>query len=555
MSFPSLWFAVTHVLGWTLLNFLWQGALLGLVYAAVRPLTSRGTARYHLGMSMLLACAACPMLTLWKLLDAVSPPAATGEGGLFTVTASGGYPAGGASWALPGFDLVLPWLVLAWSFGVLLLSVRTWREWRKLKALVRMAEMAPTWQRAALDLARRFGLRRRVDVLCSHLVSTPVLIGWIRPVILLPLAVATGFPASQVELILAHELAHLRRWDPLANLFQIVVETVHFYHPVVRWISRDVRNEREICCDRLALSLGGGSQREFVTVLAELGDLREHRDRLLLAATGGVLLDRAQQLMALPGNRAAQGRSSGQLVATLLGVLLVAVTLQLHWTQAHVGRSVSASMRQWQGLVTGMKLPLAPSETGLHIADLAPMTVGTIHSLAMPVAKPAPATMSEPAMVSLPHPSSWPVTDLRPAQPAPLVLNMDRAVLSSPASASTPVPVRMRQPVYPQAALRRGIEGQVVLEFSLAPDGGVRDLQLVSAAPAGIFDQAAIDAMRGWQYAVPDAAAGSRRYRQTIAFTLGAARSGASPGRSIHARADCRMVTGTHICRWPDGAG
>lgn len=555
MSLPSLWFAVTHVLGWTLLHFLWQGALLGLVYAAVRPLTSRGAARYHLGMSMLLACAACPLLTLWALLDAVSPSVAIGEGGPFTVTASGAYQAGGTTAALPGFDLMLPWLVLAWSLGVLLLSARAWHEWRKLKALVRMAEMAPTWQCVALDLARRFGLRRRVAVLCSHLVSTPVLIGWIRPVILLPLAVAIGFPASQIELILAHELAHLRRWDPLANLFQVVVETVHFYHPVVRWISRDVRNEREICCDRLALSLGGGSRREFVTVLAELGDLRGYRDRLLLAAAGGVLLDRAQQVMALPGGHAAQGRSSGQLVVTLLGVLLIAVTLQLHWAQAHLGRGVDASMRQWQGLVTGMKLPLDVSDAGLRIADLVPVAFGAIHSLAMPVTLAVPATMSSPALVSLPHPSSWQVTDLRPPQPAPLVLSVDRAVRTSPASTSAPALVRIRQPVYPQAALRRGIEGQVVLEFSLAPDGGVRDLQLVSATPAGVFDQAAIDAMRGWQYALPEATADSRRYRQTIAFTLEAARSGASPGRNIHARADCRMVTGTHICRWPDEAG
>ncbi len=128
------------------------------------------------------------------------------------------------------------------------------------------------------------------------------------------LAVATGFPVSPVELILAHELAHLRRWDTLANLFQLVVKTVHFYHPVVRWISRDVRNKCEICCDRLALTLGGGSRQEFVRVLAELGDLRERRDNQLLAATGGVLLDRAQQL-ALPGDQAFRGQDSSRLAA------------------------------------------------------------------------------------------------------------------------------------------------------------------------------------------------------------------------------------------------
>lgn len=122
-------------------------------------------------------------------------------------------------------------------------------------------------------------------------------------------------------------------------------------------------------------------------------------------------------------------------------------------------------------------------------------------------------------------------------------------------SVPAPAPIRVRQPVYPQAALKRGVEGRVVLEFSLSADGGVSNLQLISSTPAGIFEKAAIDAMRGWQYALPDAAAGGRRYRQTMAFTLDSGRAGALPGPHIHARGDCQMVTGTHICRWPDEVG
>lgn len=552
MGLPSPWLAFSHLLGWTLLHFLWQGALLGMVYAAVRPLTSRGVARYRLGMSTLLACAACPLLTLWKLLHAVSLPVAAGNDGLFTV-ALGAPQAGSASAAQPGFDLMLPWLVLAWSLGVLLLSARVWRDWRKLKVLVRLAEIAPAWELAARDLAQRFGLRCRVAVLCSHRVSTPVLIGWIRPVILLPLAVAVGFPASQVELILAHELAHLRRWDPLANLFQVVVETAQFYHPVVRWISRDVRNEREICCDRLALSLSGGSHREFVTVLAELGDLRGNRGRLLLAAAGGVLLDRAQQVMALPGSHSTRGRSSTQLAATLFGVLLVAVTFQLHWTRQIMERGLDASTQQWQALTTGMKLPLVATGAGWRVANLTPGTLGIIRVPVVPVPASTLATMSLPAAVRLPSPSPWPVSDLRPTQGASLA--MGRVALSSPTPISIRAPIRMRQPVYPAAALIRGIQGQVVLQFGLTADGEVRNLQVVSATPAGVFDQAAIDAIQGWRYAPPDANTGSLRYRQTIAFTLEGAPPDTAAARGIHARGDCRVVTGTHICRWPDEAG
>lgn len=161
-----------------------------------------------------------------------------------------GYSAAAATttWAWDAdLDALLPWLVLAWSLGVLLLSLRAWRQWRGLKALVQMAALMPEWQGQVTTMAKRFGLRRRITVLCSKVIATPAVVGWVRPVILLPMAVVCNFPAAQIELILAHELAHLRRWDPFANLLQVVLETLCFYHPVVHWVSRDVHNEREIC--------------------------------------------------------------------------------------------------------------------------------------------------------------------------------------------------------------------------------------------------------------------------------------------------------------------
>lgn len=554
MSLSSAWFAASQVLGWTLVHFLWQGSLLGLVYAGLRPLLTRGAARYRLGMGMLFAFTLCPLLTMWKLLAQPAYLAASGTGSAMAVAASVELETHGAGAILTGFDALLPWLVSAWSLGVLLLSARAWREWRGLKVLVRMAGPAPAWQRAATDLAQRFGLRRGVVVLCSRVISTPVLIGWIRPVILLPLAVATGFPATQVELILAHELAHLRRLDPLANLFQVVVETMHFYHPVVRWISREVRNEREICCDRLALTISGGSRREFITVLAELGDLRMQHETLLLAASGGVLLDRAQQMMMLPGRQVSDARRSGHLAAVLLGAVLVVLALQLQWTQAHLRRGMDASMKQLQALVAGMKVPLANRAADIPGLDLAAMQFGSIR-LPTPALKAAVAPpLLSLGVANLPRAHTWSVTDVQPDRPAPLSLHMNPVTSGSSLSDAAPVPVHVRQPVYPQLALQRGIEGQVVVEFSLASDGGVIDLRLVKATPAGVFDQAALEAMRGWRYNLPNATVASRRFRQTIAFSLNTARAGGAASRNIHARADCQIVTGTHICRWPDEA-
>jgi bla regulator protein blaR1 len=150
------------------------------------------------------------------------------------------------------------------------------------------------------------------------------------------------------------------------------------------------------------------------------------------------------------------------------------------------------------------------------------------------------------------------VSDLVPAHGVSLA-RVDEP-MAPPASsvlpAPMPMPIRMRQPIYPQNALARGIEGQVVVEFGLAVDGSLQDMRVISAQPADVFDQAAIQAMRGWKYALPTDALMQRRYRQTLVFTLNAATRGGTQssthaGEEVQARVGCRVATGTLICRLP----
>jgi bla regulator protein blaR1 len=551
--------ASAHLIGWTLVHFVWQGALLGLVYAAVRVMLPRGEARYRFGMAMLMALALCPLLTVWRMLEAPSSVVLT-AGTMVSSTAISDGVAMGSTWTWDsGLDAALPWLVLAWSLGVLLLSLRAWRQWRGLKALVRMAEQLPAWQVRVNDMAKRFGLRRRVRVLCSKVIATPALVGWMRPVILLPMAVACSFPVAQVELILAHELAHLRRWDPLANLFQVALETVYFYHPVVHWISRDVRNEREICSDDLALSISGGDRHEFVAALAELGELRERHGSLLLAASGGVLLDRVQH-MVLPVHEATRARTPARFVAVLLGAMLVSLTLRLEWKQAQMQRNLTDSIMQLQSMIAPSWLPLAQLHVAWHLSDLAPARAVVARPLMdspSVVATPGPlAAPGATTLAILPHPAPLLVSDLVPAHGVSLARVAEPVDPIASTVPPMPMPIRMRQPIYPQDALARGVEGQVVVEFGLAIDGSLQDLRVVSAQPADVFDQAAIQAMRGWKYASPSDALTQRRYRQTLVFTLNAmTRGGASSsthaGDEVQARVGCRVATGTLICRLP----
>ena len=121
----------------------------------------------------------------------------------------------------------------------------------------------------ALRLARRLHLTRRISLLESRLVDVPTVVGWIKPVVLLPVSALAGLSAEQLEAILAHELAHIRRHDYLVNLLQTLVETLLFYHPAVWWLSGRIRAERENCCDDLAVSLCG----DPVTYASALADL------------------------------------------------------------------------------------------------------------------------------------------------------------------------------------------------------------------------------------------------------------------------------------------
>ena len=122
-------------------------------------------------------------------------------------------------------------------------------------------------------LTRRLHIGRAVRLLESTLVDVPTVIGWLKPVVLLPASALAGLSPHQLEAILAHELAHIRRHDYLVNLLQTLVETLLFYHPAVWWLSRRIRAERENCCDDLAVSLCGDPV-AYAAALAELEGLR-----------------------------------------------------------------------------------------------------------------------------------------------------------------------------------------------------------------------------------------------------------------------------------------
>ena len=316
--------------GWTLVHFLWQGAALALLLGLLLILLRRRSAgvRYVSACVVFLLMALAPVATYGYLaatapeplpefavpeLDLPEPsgggsalvaPPETAPAAIVPVEVAGmtepGLPAEPTPpWharALKWIDARVHWVVAGWFVGVLLLSMRLLIGWLRVRALKRSGRPAGDQLRARVaGIARDIGLSRPVRLLGSAVAKTPVVIGWLRPVILMPASLISGLSPSQLDAILAHELAHIRRYDYIVNLAQTVVETLLFYHPAVHWVSHRIRVEREHCCDDLAVSVTGDSD-AYARTLVHVAALHVRAPRLVPAA-GGHLFKRIRRLL------------------------------------------------------------------------------------------------------------------------------------------------------------------------------------------------------------------------------------------------------------------
>ena len=221
-----------------------------------------------------------------------------------------------------------PWLpvaTLVWIAGVLILSLRPLAgcfHVRKLKRFGQTTLAEPTLL-ACDKLSKRLGIRRAVKFAQSSLVEVPTVIGYLKPVVLLPVSTITGLSAAELELILAHELAHVRRHDYIVNLAQTVVEALLFYHPGMWWVSSQIRRERENCCDDVVVAISG-DRATYIRALAQLEQQRVGPPAL--AANGGSLMVRVRRLLGQPGSEFSS-RSTTAWLAGLVAIALVALTL------------------------------------------------------------------------------------------------------------------------------------------------------------------------------------------------------------------------------------
>ena len=319
-------------LGWALFHSLWQGALAALALAAVLLATPSARIRYAAAclamLGLLLGFSISVSTSMSPDQIAIGSPAP----GAHTVTPPGAIRADddpaelGQRWLATG---ILPWLTPFWTAGVLLFHLRSLTQWfaaRRLRG-TGVCCASVTWQERLARLAARMRVSPHIALLESALAEVPVVMGHLRPVVLVPVGMLAGLPADQVESILLHELAHIRRADYLVNLLQTFIESIFFYHPAAWWISRVIRAERENCCDDLVVAASGDAH-AYALALAALEQNRVDAGAAALAATGGSLVKRIRRLLYRP-----EGVRSGLAPVFSAAILTLTAALALRGWQ------------------------------------------------------------------------------------------------------------------------------------------------------------------------------------------------------------------------------
>lgn len=298
---------VTEALGWTLLHFVWQGMLLaGLAWTVLHLMRkTSAAARYMVccaGMGLMLAA---PVVTLVVIMRQDARPVTEAALELFLLDLN----------AMPVWAKVapfLPWLTFFWLTGTLLFQGRVLLNWTQAQRMKRhgVSEAPGGARRMMNDLCTQLKVGRAVRLYESSLAQVPMVMGWLKPVILVPGYALTGLTAEQLKSVLAHELAHVRRHDYVVNLIQALFESLLFYHPAVWWISHRLRAEREYCCDDVAVSVCRDALC-YARALSSLDTLGDEQCRPALATTGGNLMNRIFRIVGVSSTPS--GRMGGWL--------------------------------------------------------------------------------------------------------------------------------------------------------------------------------------------------------------------------------------------------
>ncbi len=295
---------LSEALAWTLLHSIWQAIIIAGILAIVLHFMNKSDAklRYSLAsIGMLLIFISATLTFFLALPDKVLVGSHNYEVLSFEIAKS---TENSLSWAwlkdLLSTHVLFPILLRTWLVGVVLLSLKMVVNYIQALRIKKskVYHLNDEHLSIAKNLLKRFNIKAEVVFRESALVDSPSLVGYFKPVILLPVSLISGIPNNQLEIIIAHELAHISRHDYLVQFIQGIIEILFFYHPMVWWLSSVVNTEREHICDDLAVKVCGESL-TLIKALNNMESIRKKKPELVLNFSGkkGNLLHRVRRII------------------------------------------------------------------------------------------------------------------------------------------------------------------------------------------------------------------------------------------------------------------
>lgn len=336
-----------NALGWTLLHSLWQSSLIALFLYLVLVFSNKlsPNIKYILGVTALLFTGILSGTTFLDLFFHHQPELKSLKDEIYLGSGFSSAPfqttyekaavpeASTQGWQFSALidyaklylNTHLHWVVVGWVLGVLLFSLKLAGSLIYLQSLKQrwVAPLAEEWQKKVHWMTKRLRLQQKIKVLLSHMAKAPMMLGHLKPVILIPASMISKLPEDQLEAIIAHEIAHVYRKDYLINVLQSLFEIIFFFHPAIWWINNVIRNEREKCCDDLAIGLCGNSL-TYAKALASVEEAKLQHSSMALAINGGrsSLLQRIERILE-------PGKNGGNPMARFVSVSLIVAILLL----------------------------------------------------------------------------------------------------------------------------------------------------------------------------------------------------------------------------------
>lgn len=323
-----------QALGWAVLNSLWQMALLWVIYQVVTAFLKNTKASYKSVLATTLLFAG----SFWFVYTFLIVYSGISDGGMAGTLISSGLEA--HNWLLQS----LPFISGAYLLLLVLPVLRFIRNYRYVQVIRKygLSKINVDWRIFVRNVAARMGIKKTVQIWVSEFVSSPVTIGFFKPVILVPLAAINHLTPAQLEAVLLHELSHIRRYDYLINLLINFIQTILYFNPFVKAFVKIVEMEREKSCDEMVLQFQYDSH-EYASALLTLEKTKHLQKILIVAATGNKndITHRIETIMGVQKKPAISANKIAGLVSAFICIIALNLLLLLPGTRTAKNNTVA----------------------------------------------------------------------------------------------------------------------------------------------------------------------------------------------------------------------